>query len=83
MHLVSVEMGEHIVSVDRAAGVGLEPSEDALVVVRMVASPEMHRCALRQPLHAYAAVAILLLNQVPTVLKRWQVDDEPDIQAEG
>ena len=83
MHLVSVEMGEHIVSEDRAAGVGLKPSEDALAVVWMVASPETHRCALRQRLHAYAAVAILLLNQVPTVLKRQQVDDEPEIQAEG
>ena len=83
MHLVSVEMGEHIVSTDRAAGVGLKPSEDALVVVWMVASLEMHLCMLRHRLHAYAAVAIHLLNQVPTVLKHQQVDDEPEVDAKG
>ena len=40
-------MGEHIVTADRAACVGLKPGEDALAVVRMVASPETHLCALR------------------------------------
>lgn len=51
MHLVSIEMGENIVSADREAGVGLKPSEDALAVVRMVASPETCHCALRQRMH--------------------------------
>jgi hypothetical protein len=38
MHLASVETGEHIVVVDRAAGVCIKLGEDALLVVRMVAS---------------------------------------------
>ena len=59
--LHSAEMGEHIVAADRAACVGLKPGEDALAVVWMVASPETHRCALRQRLHAYAAVAVVQL----------------------
>ena len=81
--LHSVEMGEHIVTADRAACVGLKPGEDALAVVRMAASPETHGCALRQRLHAYAAVAVIQLNQVPTALKRRQVYDEPEIHSKG
>lgn len=77
------QMGEHFVAADRAAGVRNKPGEDALPVERVFASPETHRCALRQRLHAYAAVAVLRRNQDPTVLKRRQVDDEPVVHPKG
>ena len=56
------KMGQHFVAADRAAGVRNKPGEDALPMERVFASPETHRCALRQPLHAYATVAILRRN---------------------
>jgi hypothetical protein len=79
MHLALVETGEHIFVTYRAAGVCIKPGEDALPVVRMVASPETHSCALWQRVHAYAALAVLRHGQVPTVLARRHVDDEPTV----
>ena len=56
------KMGQHFVAADRAVGVHNKPGEDALPMERVFASPETHRCALRQPQHAYAAVAVLRRN---------------------
>jgi hypothetical protein len=56
------KMGQHFIAADRAAGVRYKPGEDALPMERVFASPETHRCALRQPQHAYAAVAVLRRN---------------------
>jgi hypothetical protein len=83
MHLVSVETGEHIVATYRAAGICIKLGEDALPVVRMVASPKTHSCALWQRVHAYVALAVLRHSQVPTVLECRHIDYEPTVHPKG